>query len=1338
MSVNNNPMSQQQQILLQQQQQQQLLLQQQHANMNRQPSYGVYPAPNRNTISPNQNLSNYQMKQSPTMQMYQPNPGTGGSNAQGRAINKMLLDILRGRIIDPNRLSLIVDANIERMDCVNLATLLFHTGKKRLLLTPLFIKRIAARFNTLKEELRAREASNSLYGLKCMSSESPEVRQLILALANKISSSSTDLVAQAVGNALYGCQMMTSDHEEVRYLLQVLANKVSQCVEPLEAQNVGNALYGLRGMNSDAKEVRQLLAALTPKVATAKEDLNGQALGNSLYGLQGMSAKEIEVRNLLSVLSDKINHCWEDLKAQEVGNALYGLKRMSSDVPELRMLIDALVPKIAASPEILDAQAIGNSFYGMQNMKSDNKTVLSLLSTMAQKVSMSVAELDGQAMGNSLYGLQGMSSECEEVREVIRAITSKLELSSLDMNAQELGNSLYGLQNMTSGYVEVRTLLVALARKVASSKHDLTSQEIGNALFGLQGMKSDTWETRLLLRQIGVKIAKSTALLDPQGIANSLYGFQRMSSECTEVKQIIQALAIKIDQSWKLLNAQHIANALYGLQNLSSFELEVSELLRSLVPKITTCRDEMTSKQISCAMFGLQSFYSSNDEVKSILVALTEKISTSKDVMTGLQFGSALFGLQGCDTSSIEVRNLLKAFVERIDGNIKELDILSLGNAFFGIQRMSTVDSMEFIELLRILHGLLLSLVDSGIELTANVCSSIFYGLQNCSVTINYVNDILMITGNRTKEITNYYINNFKNYYYNFNDMLCIYQSLSLMLLNLLDLDYHKILSELLYELQSILTHIVESRRDEYLSIRKQLTIPQQRICEGMKILLTNEPFTSTSNELLWGFESTCFVSINPDIQLTTANNELFQPTLNIEILGTSHTFPAKDLYTRLRNRFLFEQKGVIVEMIHASVVGSGKVGQGIHAKKTIVNTLRNQEHLLDCLCPRTSEDASSFANQLSIYYNLPNHPGILSSIYHSTPDQLIESYNAKKGLLENNTIKSKHYFVNGALDSSTDLTIDCFDSSLGYDYLDDDYDDDSVRSTLNPNTNRSNGLSISPTNESISLNDIYINDARASRGMRFHWLGDHPKLSSPTSARTPSPRSSTPNTKVGNSVFSFSFIQSNSTTSKPYSKGPSISSTIVPPVVPINIPNSNYVNTKPSVDLSISNNTTLSNHSSFDSSTNSLKKEKSLLKIDVSGHSTGGLNYDYPPINISNQPTIVDSNQPSSQLSNQSSSQSNTGDDTSVSSQSTDTLKSSLTKLQAIVANKYSRDFSPSTNVEDTNEDESSEEIALLEAQLEIARIEAKLLQLKKNKQKKTNSQNPSPNTTDSSSSNT
>jgi uncharacterized small protein (DUF1192 family) len=56
----------------------------------------------------------------------------------------------------------------------------------------------------------------------------------------------------------------------------------------------------------------------------------------------------------------------------------------------------------------------------------------------------------------------------------------------------------------------------------------------------------------------------------------------------------------------------------------------------------------------------------------------------------------------------------------------------------------------------------------------------------------------------------------------------------------------------------------------------------------------------------------------------------------------------------------------------------------------------------------------------------------------------------------------------------------------------------------------------------------------------------------------------------------------------------------------------------------------------------------------------------------------------------------------------------------------------SPTTNIEDVNEEdnsnagaETSDEIALLEAQLEIARIEARILQLKKSKGKSSKGNN-------------
>jgi hypothetical protein len=121
----------------------------------------------------------------------------------------------RDRMVDPNRLAMAIDANIERMDCVNLATLLFHTGKKRLLLTPSFIKRIAARLNHLKEELRAREASNALYGLKCMSSEcagTSLLRLLLHLLLLRLLSFLFLLLRLRLQHHQYKCLLKTHSH----------------------------------------------------------------------------------------------------------------------------------------------------------------------------------------------------------------------------------------------------------------------------------------------------------------------------------------------------------------------------------------------------------------------------------------------------------------------------------------------------------------------------------------------------------------------------------------------------------------------------------------------------------------------------------------------------------------------------------------------------------------------------------------------------------------------------------------------------------------------------------------------------------------------------------------------------------------------------------------------------------------------------------------------------------------------------------------------------------------------------------------------------------------------
>ena len=148
--------------------------------------------------------------------VYKPLPGPTSYGLSPRVINTYFLDILKENMLNGPVLNEALNAYIESMDSVNLATILFHTGKKKFQLLPQFIQRIAIRFHAIDGEFRAREASNALYGLRCMSSDTPEVRLLVKVLANKLMLCNTVMVAQAVGNALYGIQVCK--HSELLYL----------------------------------------------------------------------------------------------------------------------------------------------------------------------------------------------------------------------------------------------------------------------------------------------------------------------------------------------------------------------------------------------------------------------------------------------------------------------------------------------------------------------------------------------------------------------------------------------------------------------------------------------------------------------------------------------------------------------------------------------------------------------------------------------------------------------------------------------------------------------------------------------------------------------------------------------------------------------------------------------------------------------------------------------------------------------------------------------------------------------------------------------------------------
>jgi hypothetical protein len=125
---------------------------------------------------------------------------------------------------------------------------------------------------------------------------------------------------------------MSSDVPEVRELLRVLSRKVEGCREALSAQAVGNSLYGLQSMSSDVPEVRELLRVLSRKVEGCREVLDIRFLTNGLYGLLNLnldiSWKAILSKIVIAVEQQVHTDC--DLKLDANFKLMIGAKQALS------------------------------------------------------------------------------------------------------------------------------------------------------------------------------------------------------------------------------------------------------------------------------------------------------------------------------------------------------------------------------------------------------------------------------------------------------------------------------------------------------------------------------------------------------------------------------------------------------------------------------------------------------------------------------------------------------------------------------------------------------------------------------------------------------------------------------------------------------------------------------------------------------------------------------------------------------------------------------------------------------------------------------------------------
>jgi len=113
-------------------------------------------------------------------------------------------------------------------------------------------------------DFRMRDIANCLLGLSNSTADQQEVRQFLSLLATKIDDTEDQFSPSSFCDTLYGLRCLSSEHLEVKKILLALVSKLKMAEPPrhlLDSRTVGR-LHALRFMSSEHKEVSEFVDAV--------------------------------------------------------------------------------------------------------------------------------------------------------------------------------------------------------------------------------------------------------------------------------------------------------------------------------------------------------------------------------------------------------------------------------------------------------------------------------------------------------------------------------------------------------------------------------------------------------------------------------------------------------------------------------------------------------------------------------------------------------------------------------------------------------------------------------------------------------------------------------------------------------------------------------------------------------------------------------------------------------------------------------------------------------------------------------------------------------------------
>ena len=469
------------------------------------------------------------------------------------------------------------------------------------------------------------------------------------------------ITSQGVGSALMGLRSMSSDSPEVLDLLQVLELKILPMAasEPFNVLSITSAMHGLQGMSDKHPEVRRMLAVLfkrlrynditttTTNTITTKQRSNKATIqhrqslspvevSNLLMGFKNMQGC-VEVDMFMSLIADRwiISDDGDDTTTstgdgdEDGGNSSGDNNRSSSGGSSFSSVDIAL------------------SLYGLQSIVIEQcpavTTILGKLTTAISKANNNNINsnhinylLSSKHVGIAMYGLKTLSihHNITEIPKLISALATNIAAHPRDpLSAQSLGMVMLGLSGCSSDRTDVCALLQAVIPRVS----ELDPQSCSNVLSSMYNMRSDQKEVRLFLREISRHMDRFTTPLSPSELSAAYYGLQGMSANHREVIDILSALNKKLvtTAAANLFTSQDIGNMLLGLQSMST-------------SAVATTRSTKSDSSSGSGKKGLSNSASSLEpSLSTILTTLgnaADLIDRCSGIMKPRDIASALYG----------------------------------------------------------------------------------------------------------------------------------------------------------------------------------------------------------------------------------------------------------------------------------------------------------------------------------------------------------------------------------------------------------------------------------------------------------------------------------------------------------------------------------------------------------------------------------------------------------------------------------------------------------------------------------------------------------------------